>query len=207
MPTDTITPPLSPAKPARTRKFSVSDGMFLIAGFALAISGGSKLVVNLYEQCIELCRVLAAYGSPRYLSMPQLWRERVALHWGTVLWYGFRVVEGLLLSMTPAFLLVRLRRPRPSMRAMLRQPGAVAGLAVTFGYFWVTGWLHRLYNGRINFHTGTAIAVGGTVSLAWAFLAVSRQWESEPSWLDRMGRFIGATAIAVAVFAFMRFGF
>jgi hypothetical protein len=47
------------------------------------------------------------------------------------LWYGFQVIEVLVLSLTPAFLLVRLRRPRPSIRAMLRQPGTAAGLAVT----------------------------------------------------------------------------
>jgi hypothetical protein len=89
---------------------------------------------------------------------------------------------------------------------MLRQPGTMAGLAVTFGYFWVRGWLHRLFFGRINFECGTAVAVGATVALAWALLALSRRWETEPSWVDRMGRLIGAAAIAAGLLAFTQFG-
>jgi hypothetical protein len=206
MPTETPTPLFSPAEPARNRKFSVSDGMLLIAGLALAIAGGSKAFETLYEQCILLCQVIADYNNPRYVGRPEFWTERIASHWGSVVWYGFRVFQVLLLSMTPAFLLIRFRRPRPPLREMLKQPGTVAGLAVTFGYFWVTGWLHRLYFGRIGFHTGPAVAVGGTVIVAWAILALSRQWESEPSWVDRMGRLIGATAIVVAIVAYAKFG-
>jgi len=203
---ETVMRPVSAAEPTGTRNFGVSDAMFLIVGAALAIWSGSKVVVNLAEQCIELCRTIAAYNSAFYVTRPQFWRERVAIHWSTVSWYGFQVFEVLVLSLTPAFLLVRLRRPRPSIRAMLRQPGTVAGLAVTFGYFWVTGWLHRLFFGRINFHCGTAVAVGATVAVAWALLALSRRWETEPSWVDRMGRLIGAVAIAVALLAFTQFG-
>src|SRR5262249_9569917 len=143
---------------------------------------------------------------PRYVARPEFWRKDIGSHWGSVVWYGFRVLEVLLLSMTPAFLLIRLRQPRPPFLAMLKQPGTVAGLAVAFGYFWVTGWLHWLYFGRLDFHTGPALAVGGTVLVAWAALALSRQWESEPSWVDRMGRLIGATAIVVAIVAFVQFG-
>jgi hypothetical protein len=89
---------------------------------------------------------------------------------------------------------------------MLRQRGTVAGLAVTFGYFWVFGWLDRLLLGRMNYQCGTAVAVGGTVAIAWAFLTLSRQWATEPSWVDRMGRFIGAAAIADGLLTFMEFG-
>jgi hypothetical protein len=110
------------------------------------------------------------------------------------------------LIMTPVVLLMRMRRPRPSIRALLRQPGTVAGLAVTFGYIWVTGWLHRLFFGKIIDGTVTAIAVGGTVALAWTCLALSRRWEAEPSWVDSMGRLLGATAIAVGALAYSVFG-
>jgi hypothetical protein len=198
--------PDSAAEPARARKFSVSDAMLLTAGAALAIWGGSKLVVNMADQCIEFCRTIMAYDSALYLAHPEFWRQRLEVHWSTALWYGFQVIDVLLLSMTPALLLVRLRRPRPPIRRLLRQPGAVATLAVTFGYFWVFGWMDRLRHGRLSLPCGIAVAVGGTVAIAWALLALSRQWHSEPSWIDRMGRLVGAAAIGVGLFAFTKFG-
>ena len=127
-------------------------------------------------------------------------------HWSSVLFYGLRVFEFFLLGMTPAFLLVRLRRPRPPIRALLRQPGSVAGLAIIFGQVWVTGWLHRLFFGRLNDPTVTAIAVGGTVTLAWALLALSRKWEAERSWVDRLGRLLGVAAIVTGAVAYSVFG-
>jgi hypothetical protein len=89
---------------------------------------------------------------------------------------------------------------------MLRQPGTVAGLAVTFGYFWVTGWLHYFFFGRIIDQCATAIAVGGTVAVAWLLLAMSGLWAAERALVDRMGRLIGAAAIAVGLLAFSQFG-
>lgn len=50
-----------------------------------------------------------------------------------MLWYTFQLVEATLLRMTPAFLLIRLRRPRPPFPSHLRQPGTVLGLAVGLG--------------------------------------------------------------------------
>ncbi|HEV3162745.1 MAG TPA: hypothetical protein VGZ22_01795 [Isosphaeraceae bacterium] len=194
------------AEATRTRKFGLSDGMCMIIAIALAISGGSRLLEVLAGQCSELCQTIAARNSPPYVGRPQFWWYYVGIYWSCMVWYAFRIVEVLILSLTPAFLLIRLRRPRPSIRAMLRQPGTVAGLAVVFGYVWVTGWLHLLFVGRIDFVTGPAIAVGGTVAVAWAFLALSRQWEAEPGWVDRMGRYIGAAAIAVGLLMFARYG-
>lgn len=155
---------------------------------------------------MEMCRTVLAHDSLFYAKRPQVWSEHVANYWGSVLWYGLQVIEVLVLSMTPAFLLVRLRKPRPSLPALLRQPGSVAGLAVTIGYLWVFGWLDRLFPGTFHFRIGTAVAVGGTVAVAWALLALSRSWQAEPSWVDRMGRLIGAAAIAVAVLVIMLFG-
>ena len=43
--------------------------------------------------------------------------------------------------MTPSFRLMRVRQPRPPIRVLLRQPGTIAGLAVTFGLIFVAGWI------------------------------------------------------------------
>jgi hypothetical protein len=108
--------------------------------------------------------------------------------------------------MTPTFLLMRLRPPRPPIRATLRQPGTVAALAVAFGYLWVVGWLHLLFFSRLKDRCVPAVAVGATVTVAWLILAVSRQWSAEASWVDRLGRLIGVVAIAVGLLTFIQFG-
>ncbi len=203
---ETVARPDAAAGSKPKRDFGVSDAMAVIAGIALATWGGSRLVVNLVQQAIWLCRTIADYKTPLYVRAPQLWRQQIAMAWSTVLWYAFQVFEVLVLSMTLSFLLMRLRPPRPPIRDLLRQPGTVAGLAVTFGYFWVTGWLHRLFFGRIIDQCATAVAVGLTVAVAWLILALCRQWAAEPGWVDRMGRLIGAAAIAVGLLAFAQFG-
>jgi hypothetical protein len=183
--------------------------LYSIGGIALWLTYGHRNFAVLLQQFIALCNAIAAYygfipagpyGPPQYLT------SSIAIYWSTVLWYVVQTSESLILIMTPVFLFLRVRRPRPSIRPLLSQPGTVAGLAVSFGLIWVTGWLHLLFFGRINYGTVTAIAVGGTVALAWTCLILGRRWEAEPTWVDRMGRLLGATAIAVGTIAFSVFG-
>jgi hypothetical protein len=194
------------SEPRLKRGFGVSDAMAVVAGAAVATWGGSKPFAILLEQATLLCRTILSYNTPRYARVPGLWRHQAESHWSTALWYAVQVLEVLVLSLTLSFLLMRLRPPRPPLRDMVRQPGTVAGLAVTFGYFWVTGWLHVLFFGRIIDQCALAVSVGGTVAVSWLFLMVSRLWTAEPSWVDRLGRLIGALAIAVALLAFTQFG-
>jgi len=130
------------AKPCR--EFTVSDAMAFIAGAALIPAGGSRFMANLSGQLVALARTIWNYDSPFFRTRPAMWRDDVWMFGSTVLWYGFRMIQVVLLSMTLTFLLVRLRQPRPPILSLLRQPGTVAGLAIVFGLFWVTGWMHRL---------------------------------------------------------------
>jgi hypothetical protein len=197
------------AETTRGRKFGIYDLMISIGGVALLLTYGQHNFLTLAEQFMSFCQTVAAHFgiiSTRPFGPPQALMRSMAMFWSTVLWYGIQASEQVVLIMTPVFLLMRAGRPRPPIRALLRQPGTVAGLAVTFGLIWVRGWLHRLFFGRVVDGTATAIAVGGTVALAWAGLALARRWEAEPTWVDRMGRLLGAMAIAVGIMAFSLFG-
>jgi hypothetical protein len=206
---ENATTPFPAAETTRGRKFGVYDAMLSIGGIALLLASGQHQFLRLLQQFTGLCNTIAAYygfipAGP--YGPPQFLMESMANYWSSVLWYSVQASELLILVMTPVFLLMRVRRPRPPIRALLRQPGTIAGLAVTLGLIWVTGWLHRLFFGRLIDGTVTPIAVGGTVALAWAGLALGRRWEAEPSWVDRMGRLLGAMAIAVAMIACSVFG-
>jgi len=136
----------------------------------------------------------------------KLWWDDIEAYGSTVVWYIMLVSEGLLLSLVPTLLLVRLIRPRPSMRVRLRQPGIVAGLAFVFGVIWVRGWLHHLFVGRFDDRTAISFSAGCTVAIAWGNLAGSRKWQAEPSWIDRLGRVLGAVAIGNGLLVVARYG-
>ena len=202
--------PVPSVETTPARKFGVYDSMILIAGIALLLTYGQHNFSSLFEQFVALCKTIAVYfgfiSSNVYQLLPQNLMKSMGTYWSTLLWYGVQASEQLILIMTPVFLLMRVRQPRPSIHVLLRQPGTVAGLAMAFGLIWVTGWMHRLFFGRIIDGTVTPVAVGSTVALAWACLALSRRWEAEMSWVDQIGRVLGSAAIAVGVIAFFVFG-
>jgi hypothetical protein len=202
-----VTVPVPAAEMTRDRKFGVLDLMISIGGIALVLTYGQHYFQILLEQLLSLGKTVAAYyGFMSTRVPPQILLKSMANYWSTVLWYAVQTSELLILIMTPVFLFMRVRQPRPPISDLLRQPGTVAGLGVTFGFIWVTGWLHRLFFGRINDGTVTAVAVGGTVALAWTCLALSRRWNAEPGWMDRMGRLLGTMSIMVGVIAVSVFG-
>ena len=136
--------PSVPAEPQDCREFRLSDAMILLAGLAISLSMGSYLLVLFVEAFSRLCS--EAWGNATYLFTDSfvLWKT-IENHMRNTLWYGLQVLEILLGGMIPAFLVMRLRRPRLPLRSLIRQPGTVAALAAVFGLFWGTGWLHIIF--------------------------------------------------------------
>jgi len=117
-----------------------------------------------------------------------------------------------LAAWTGAFLVTRLRSPRPRRRRLLMQPGLVAAGAalsiLTIEWTLLTGsaWL----DGRFNFMSPlriNAFVVNGVVLLAhhagwsvvvsWLTLVLIGHWHPERSWIDCWGRVLGCTWIIV----------
>ena len=121
--------------------------------------------------------------------------------------YSFQFAGTLIIGMTPIFFIVRLRRPRPPWRTLLLQPGFAAALAMVFGLFWVTGLIHILLPDRLNSFNGPGIVVGGSVAVVWIMLTLCRKWNAEPGWVDRLGRTLGALAIATAFLGLIMYRF
>jgi hypothetical protein len=188
----------------RCREFRLSDAMVLIAGAALALSGGAHLLVLLAGEFARLCGEAAAHREDLIAHWPIFWRVTHD-HLRNTLWYGFQAAVMVLLGMTPAFLVLRLRRPRPPLRALLRQPGTVAALSMVFGLFWGTGFLVYLFPDKVDAMTAAPAAIGVAVAAGWGALALSRRWEPEPGWVDRMGRALGCAAIGTALIGLLIF--
>jgi hypothetical protein len=186
------------------RDFRTSDAMILIAGAALALAAGPHLLVLLADMAGRLGKEAADHRSALLGNWPAFW---AATHDSlrNVVFYGIQIGQMLLMGMTPAFLMIRMRRPRPAPRALLRQPGTAAGLAMVFGLFWGTGCLVWLFPDRIDSITVASLAVGGAVAMAWGALALGRWWSPEPGWVDRLGRVLAGLAIVTALLGLIVF--
>jgi len=124
---------------------------------------------------------------------------------------------------TVALLILRVRKPRPGWRRLLRQPGMVAGVAAVltiackglllvvsmalkaayeiqgpgFLIAWQRRWKSFQHWGGIS---GWIFPdVGLVVLVSWIALRLSGRWRVEVSWIDRAGRLVGICWIAAYV--------
>lgn len=118
----------------------------------------------------------------------------------------FALVESV--GLIPLFL----RRPRPPIRRLARQPGMVASVAVAsaFGFLAVSevavavgAWsLSRpgfLDTPHVLWHLSSPLVIGPAVAACWLSQVLSRGWRPESNWPDRLGRFWGVVWIALAL--------
>jgi len=125
-----------------------------------------------------------------------------------------RTIWPFLLAWTLTVLVLRFRRPRPPRRVLMRQPGFVAGCAVTLATaltFWplLVGLLAGIptvdirtrlpsrFWAELGTGDGAAEAIGLAVVTAWLTLILTRGWHPEPTWIDRLGRILGVCWIVL----------
>jgi hypothetical protein len=113
-----------------------------------------------------------------------------------------------------AALVLRLRHPRPTLRRIVRQPGATS--TITTCLIIITGtllalvsrltriviirqdWLRVPTQGDVFLLIlVTAVVVGAAITAAWANLAISGRRRPERGWLDGLGRLIGTVWVVL----------
>jgi hypothetical protein len=137
-------------------------------------------------------------------------------------------------AMTVATLAMRVRRPRPRFRRIARQSGLVACMVALAVLLIIASWValttltgqivkfsqhvvpmgqydHRKrlagypsypFSGQLLVACGDRI--GFAVARAWLALLLVGRWQSESTWLDRLGRAIGCLWIALAAALWLR---
>ena len=184
------------------RRFTLVDAMALVAAAAFMIAWVRVLGP---DKLIERFRMSASGWQPQYV---------------------LGALDTLLTAISPCFMVatltvlaLRLRRPRPRLHRLARQPGTVAcaSALLTFGLEalpglpatlwlmtqeegWRWDWLHlsglpSRTAGWVVMDADTGIAVLG----AWTVLGCGALWRPEPDWIDRTGRLLGAGWIAVTL--------
>jgi hypothetical protein len=179
-------PPL-PSKPVR--RFNLGDAMILIAATAVGLGLMRTFAFEVIRDQRPINPRLDTFGSRVVMQ--------VAL--------AAVVLTPLLAMLSVAVLILRLRRPRPLLRKLTRQPGMVASLAATIGV--VLGlvvflaYVYRVLIGDFeSFGEGVimgAFPIAYAVAAAWGVLAIQKRWRAERHWLDRLGRVLGAAWLFV----------
>jgi hypothetical protein len=160
------------------RRFSVLDAMILVAATALGLGGIRGCSPEFYSY------QYTPIPSPPWLR----WLAVVLSNWAFYL-------SPLPAAWTLAALVLRLRSPRPPLRRLMRQPGTVAGVAATILILiGVVHYLLDLHNPSLHDvpFEYTSFSLGSGVVAAWSVLALSMRWRAERSWIDRLGRVMGA---------------
>jgi hypothetical protein len=153
------------------RRVTIADGMILIAATTVGLAMARSYGRSMYEQ-LTTASSLRSY----------------------ILFQGTApcVVFTLMIALIP----LRLRRPRPRLAALIRQPGFAAccagavalGLGVlttlaTSAQFPWSAWI---------FWASSASWGDSVVPGAWLFLVLSGRWRAKADWIDRFGRVLGA---------------
>ncbi len=189
--------------PGRRRGVGLSDLILFVAATAAALAV-DRAFVTWYEPNFADPGLVIADMRRRGLSAP--------FH----ITYWVQLASPFLLGWTLALIPARLRRPRPSLARLSRQPGAVACLAAaaavvaslatwallllpgSLGYVIVSRSLEgRLFPNEYWAYVYGLTAIGHAVFAAWAVLLLSGRWRAEPSWIDRAGRAFGLAWIAL----------
>jgi hypothetical protein len=124
-----------------------------------------------------------------------------------------------ILPLTSAILLLRLRKPRPSFRRICRRPGFAACLAVTLvtvasflGCFasdlerttWGDDYTFR-FKGMLHYclvyslDSASELPFGSAVAAVWGVMALGRMFRREPGWIDRTGRLLGTSWLVMFI--------
>jgi hypothetical protein len=178
--------------PTRCRPFTVLDAIVLVAATAV----GTAVMRHDGWDRFELLKL--AFGPAATIKSS---------------WEMFRVTacvilgfQPLLLTLTLAFLILRLLRPRPPLRRLARQPGFAAACGVTLISLidflgripaWFEWWfiysLSDLYESYIQSYDYffSLEPWGAAVAAVWVVMALGQSGRPEPSWIDRGGRALG----------------
>jgi hypothetical protein len=160
------------------RRFTILDGMILIAATAILLLGMRGTLRSVLE---AWAKVRSQGFSP--LSRPEMWAASL---------YALVVAGVGILTLT--FLVIRLRKPRPALGCLIWQPGMLACTTICM-------FIPLLFvmTGRRS-APSLWLCMSASVALAWLAAWSSGRMRPEAGWIDRLGRVLGVCWIAFAVY-------
>lgn len=193
------------------RRFQLFDAIFLVA--ATAVACGITRLID-YASDGTLWSGLSDLYS-RYINQSPVVIDNalylIDVVLGTMLYITVLTLP-FFAAWTLSLIPIRQRFPRPRLRRLANQPGMIATCAVgvSFVFAFLRIGISLLVLGSHSFLLGiwidepllelahAASYPGLAVLASWATLLLGGRWYAEPSWIDGLGRFMGAYWIAIA---------
>lgn len=179
------------------RRFSIADGMILIAATAAGIALSGRIRPDVWNK-------------PRV----QFDSWKAAIHFASV-----TMLMGLpcLIAWTLTIPLLRMRGGFSRWRRVARRPGMAACLSVWLSLtpsvaLILAGQVYSSgiagFQTRINLYGAAGVLmeilwtaaplIGWGVAMGWGLQAIQGRWRAEPTWTDRAGRALGTIWIGIA---------
>jgi hypothetical protein len=198
-------------QPGSTRRPNLGDAMILIVAAALAMAITKQVDARPPFILVIGAVPISAFGSEAM---------------GATLWI-VKWISPWLVTLAGALLVIRCRQPRPRLRRIWRQPGALAStlgiLALIFVGLVSLGrpaflFLILLLGGFPGPYTnppmgladilGDATFYGGTLILgSWLTLALAGRFRREPGWIDGLGILVGSCWITAHLISWVSLRF
>ena len=180
------------------RRFNLGDLMIVVVAVGVGCGLARRPWLDLGAGDFAFATPTSVYRSVE--RVPVLWLEIIGTGWAVA---------------TFAVLAMRLRRPRPRWRRLMRQPGWLACLASAITIVAVAGFKQfsdaadrnamaitlaregisdpiAVGFARFVIYPANLTPIGGLVVLVtWTLLCADGRWAGERSWIDRAGRLIG----------------
>ena len=183
-------------RPAGGRRFGLLDAMILVGSAALGFAGVQAIGPG--PGWVEILRGLVE----KFAWNRDFFADAVP-------YVVVFIATPPAMAATVGVLVLGVRKPRPRWRRLRRQPGFVSGLAVVlswaFALLIAAEWVLVMEGGSFDpmdlvgcFLVVAMILGGFVVIVAWSGQALYGRWRPEPTWLDRLGRLVGAAWIALA---------
>ena len=182
--------PLSTSPPPHSRRrFNIADGLILTAAIATTLAVLTE--VPDWSHHVFLRGTFQGYLDPPLALRVALRATYVLIPW------------------TVAVFLIGLRHPRPGLRGLITRPGVAACGAVTVWLGSKALLLALMSVGvpqkraLVRDYLGDGLALvswaAPAVAGAWLVLALSGRWRPDRGWIDRSGRMLGASWLALEV--------
>ncbi len=156
------------------RKFTLFDDIVSMAALGLAFALGSTHLTYLWAN-------LSAIPYPGPAGWGGIWaylRTRTDVS-GSIVMLSFTSLECLLVCWTLAFFIMRLRKPRPPLRRLVRQPGMVTCEVWLLGMF--LGICISMFEAYPLLGPVVVVLTACAIPVAWTVLALRGRWEAEPN--------------------------
>src|SRR4051794_17949500 len=177
-----MTPAVEPASPALTpRKANLGDAMILIVALAVGLALALRPLSAMGEWYSMIRPAQRLDAGRWWTTVARKMPPQFLLIQGCV-----QVASCFVSPLIPALLVARLRRPRPGLRRIIRQPGFVACVALCLSALIV---VDGAYFDLVLMPPMIGVLLPGiTVLASWIVLRSFRLWEPEAGWIDRLGR-------------------